>query len=106
MRQDHLRADQLRHRRGERFRCLLRHIMTGALHHAVDAAAGEFRGAGATVAGRKHTIGVAIQRDGGYRDWRQWCEAALQLRILWIARGKAEAMAVAMDHDVDEIRIV
>ena len=37
-----LRSDQLHDRRGKCFRRFLRHIMSGARHHAMDAAAGEF----------------------------------------------------------------
>ena len=60
----------------------------------------------AAVGGGGHPIGFAIQRDSrnGYRG--QCRKAPLDIGILRIALGKAEAMAVAVDHDIDIVGIV
>ena len=72
----------------------------------MNAAAGEFGRAGASVARRQHAILVAIQRDRWHGDRRQRRQLPLQLGILRITRRKAEAMAIAVDDDVDITGIV
>src|SRR3978361_1708759 len=68
----------------------------------MDTAPGEFRGAGAAVAGGEHTVGIAVQRDRRHRNRRQRYEAALQFGITGVARREAEAVAVAVNYDIDE----
>ena len=55
--------------------------------------------------GRHNVIG-AMQHDGGHRDSRACGQALLGGLDGRIARDESIAMAVRMDHDVDEVRIV
>ena len=72
-----LGLDQFHHGGSEGLRFLLRQIVARALDHTMNTAAGEF-GSGCGAIGRRHdAVGVAVQRDGGYRDRRERRQAPL-----------------------------
>ena len=96
----------LHHSGRKRFGRFLRQVMTHGRDHAMDAAAGELRGGRSAIGRGDDAVGIAVQRDGGYADRREFREPALQLSIVRIARGQTEAMAIALDHDIDVVRIV
>ena len=72
----------------------------------MDAASGEFRGARLAVGGGRDTIVLTIERDRGHDDRRQRGKPPLDVGIARIAFDEAIAVAVAVDDDVDIIRIV
>ena len=72
----------------------------------MDAAAGKLRRLRGAVGRGHNAVGVAVQRDGGHGDDRQRRQPALDVGILRIAVGEAEAMTVAVDHDIDIVGIV
>ncbi len=57
-------------------------------------------------AGRRDAVAFAVQHDCRHRDRRPFGKLALQHVIGGVARRVTEAMAVGVDDDVDEIRIV
>src|SRR5690348_9393764 len=85
-------------------RALLRQIVTGAGEHAALEKTFELarvvRGAGIDA------IAVAVDRDRGNADLRLRGELRLDARIGRIALDQRVAVAIGVDHDIDEIRIV
>jgi hypothetical protein len=51
-------------------------------------------------------IGVAVDRDGGHRDWRPRDETGLDVGDGRIAGNEAEAVSIGVDDDVDEFGVV
>jgi len=80
--------------------------MSRARYHMMAAAAGEFYSRRGAVRRGHDAVGVAVQRDGGHRNRRQRREPALQAGVLRISVGETEAVAIAMDDDIDVIRVV
>src|ERR1700730_1210067 len=101
-----LTFDQLHHRSRERFGFFLRKIMPRARDDAMGARTGEFRRGGSAVGRGGDAVAGAVQRDGGDGNGRQRRQPALQPGIVRIAGRQAEAMAIAVDHDIDIIRVV
>ena len=101
-----LRLYQLHHRSCERLGLFLRQIVAGARDDAMGTAAGKLRRLRGAVGRGSYAVTVAVHRDGGNRDHRQRRQPALDVGVLRIAVGEAEAVAVAVDHDVDIVRIV
>src|SRR5882724_10383126 len=80
--------------------------MTRARYHAMAAAVGELcRGPGAIGRGG-NPVAISVQCNGGYRNDGQGGQPPLQVGILRIPVSLTVAMAIAMDHDIDIVRIV
>lgn len=57
-------------------------------------------------ADRHHAVVGAVEGDARHADVRLLCEAGLQGRVRRVAGRQAMAVAVGVDHDVDEIGVV
>jgi hypothetical protein len=101
-----LPPDQLHHRARERFRFFLRQIVSRARYDAMAAAAGELRRGRRAIGRGGNPVTLSVQCDGGHRNDGQGGQPSLQVGILRIAVSQTEAMAIAMDHHIDIVRIV
>src|SRR5262249_49537131 len=100
------RLDQLE--RGLRYdgRHLLREIVAGARNDPALIGAGEELGMVGRARGRTDAVGLAMQVDGGRCNPRACGQTLLDRLERGVALGIAEAMAIRLDGDVDEIWIV
>jgi len=80
--------------------------MTRARYDAVAAAVGEFCRGPRAIGRGGNPVTVPVQCDGGHRNDGQGGQPLLQVGILRIAVSHTVAMAIAMDHDIDIVRIV
>src|SRR6516165_2778795 len=89
---------------GERFRSLLRDIVTDALQDSVRILSRELLSIGGAVRGR--TIEIAANRDCGHIDDRSLEEPLFKMFVGWLAFGQTQPPAVIVDDDAHVIRVV
>jgi hypothetical protein len=52
------------------------------------------------------TIGITIQRNGGYRKHRAFGKPLFQSIIFYLALNQADQPAIVVNHDGDKIRLL
>ena len=80
--------------------------MARTRHDAVGATTAELRCRCRAIGHWDDPVRISVQCNRGDRNRRQGRQAALQICVLRIAVDKAEAMAIAMDYNIDIVRIV
>ena len=99
-------VDQIYDRGHKHLGFLLRKIMARARHDAVGASTAELRCGCSAIVRWDDPIRSSVQCNRGDRNRRQGRKAALQICVLRIADDKTEAMAIAMDYNIDIVGIV
>src|SRR5215475_13663506 len=80
--------------------------MACSWNDAMGASARELGRARFPIGRGSDAIPIAIERYRRHRNRRQHSEAPLDLGIMRIAIGESKAMTVAVNHDIDIVRIV